>query len=125
MPRIDHRDGVLSTRGAVCNVLPPDSILPVAKSYPQSHRSEPRGFSSLQLGHSTAAPLRSNETQAQPPLAGASVANSLNCFINSNVDFTPASGWLGRLGRSMRVQELKIPKRNATAAAISNEMRPE
>src|SRR5437660_10144867 len=35
--------------------------------------------------------------QAQPPLAGASVANIQNCFIKSNADVTAASVWLKRL----------------------------
>jgi hypothetical protein len=49
---------------------------------------------------------RPNETQAQPPLARASVANSLNCFIKSNVLIATASGWLQRLVRPLAHKQI-------------------
>src|SRR6266566_6765838 len=38
-------------------------------------------------------------SQSNDLLAGASLTNTENSFINSNVDFTAASGWLQRLVR--------------------------
>src|SRR5437870_9019722 len=95
---------LLSTRLRVWN---PDVVVPPSELRCHGRRlmvqSLFAGHVSLHRSHSPISIIGSVESVerdgAEPPLAGASIANSLNCFIQSKRLIAPASGWLERLVR--------------------------